>query len=134
VLCCLVEGFANKEIAARMDISASVVKYTLQQLFARTGVRSRAQLVKVALENYRDLLSAAEPGRSLATQSLPTAAPWRGLTASVPSGAESQYAAVHQAVYRAVRSVAYLPVSRTGRYRVPQRAAGAKRAAAAGGI
>jgi PAS domain S-box-containing protein len=52
----LVQGLANKEIAARMDISESTVKNTLQQLFAKTNVRTRAQLVRVALENYREEL------------------------------------------------------------------------------
>jgi PAS domain S-box-containing protein len=52
----LVQGLANKEIATRMDISESSVKNTLQQLFAKTNVRTRAQLVRVALEQYRDLL------------------------------------------------------------------------------
>jgi len=52
----LVQGLANKEIAARMEISESTVKNTLQQLFAKTNVRTRAQLVRVALEKYRDAL------------------------------------------------------------------------------
>lgn len=56
VLRFLVQGLANKEIAARMNISESSVKNTLQQLFARTGVRTRSQLVRVAMEHYRDLL------------------------------------------------------------------------------
>jgi len=56
VLRFLVQGLANKEIATRMEISESTVKNTLQQLFAKTGVRTRAQLVRVALERYRDLL------------------------------------------------------------------------------
>jgi len=56
VLRFLVQGLANKEIATRMDISESTVKNTLQQLFAKTNVRTRAQLVRVALEQYRDLL------------------------------------------------------------------------------
>jgi len=56
VLRLLVQGAANKEIAGRMDVSESTVKNTLQQLFAKTNVRSRAQLVRVALEQYRDLL------------------------------------------------------------------------------
>jgi PAS domain S-box-containing protein len=53
---CVVQGMANKEIAARMEISESAVKNTLQQLFAKTSVRTRSQLVRVALEQYRDLL------------------------------------------------------------------------------
>jgi PAS domain S-box-containing protein len=56
VLRLLVQGLANKEIAARMEISESTVKNTLQQLFAKTNVRTRAQLVRVALEQYRDTL------------------------------------------------------------------------------
>ena len=56
VLRFLVQGFGNKEIATRMEISESTVKNTLQQLFAKTNVRTRAQLVRVALEQYRDLL------------------------------------------------------------------------------
>ncbi len=56
VLRSLVQGLANKEIAARMEISESTVKNTLQQLFAKTDVRTRAQLVRVALEHHRDLL------------------------------------------------------------------------------
>lgn len=52
----LVQGFANKEIASRMGVSESAVKNTLQQLFAKTGVRTRSQLVRVALERYRNLL------------------------------------------------------------------------------
>jgi len=55
-LCLVVQGLANKEIAARMEISESAVKNTLQQLFGKTGVRTRSQLVRVALERYRDLL------------------------------------------------------------------------------
>lgn len=52
----LVQGLANKEIASRMHISESAVKNTLQQLFGKTEVRTRSQLVRVALERYRDLL------------------------------------------------------------------------------
>ncbi len=52
----LVQGLSNKEIAARMDVSESTVKNTLQQLFAKTNVRTRAQLVRVALEQYRRIL------------------------------------------------------------------------------
>jgi len=56
VLRFLVQGLANKEIATRMEMSESTVKNTLQQLFAKTSVRTRSQLVRVALEQYRDLL------------------------------------------------------------------------------
>lgn len=56
VLRLLVQGLANKEIAARIAISDSAVKNALQQLFGKTGVRTRTQLVRVALERYRNLL------------------------------------------------------------------------------
>lgn len=56
VLRLVVQGLANKEIAMRLDVSESTVKNTLQQLFGKTNVRTRAQLVRVALERYRDLL------------------------------------------------------------------------------
>jgi len=52
VLQLLVQGLANKEIAVRMKISESVVKNTIQHLFSKTGVRSRSQLVRVALERH----------------------------------------------------------------------------------
>jgi DNA-binding NarL/FixJ family response regulator len=44
------EGLANKEIGARLGISESAVKTTLQQLFRKTSVRTRSQLVRIALE------------------------------------------------------------------------------------
>jgi PAS domain S-box-containing protein len=56
VLRFLVQGFTNKEIASRIDVSESAVKNALQQLFAKTGVRTRSQLVRVALEQYRSIL------------------------------------------------------------------------------
>src|SRR6516225_1273505 len=56
VLRLVVQGLANKQIAAQMSISESGVKNTLQQLFSKTEVRTRSQLVRVALERYRDLL------------------------------------------------------------------------------
>lgn len=56
ILRLLVQGLSNKEIAARLVISESAVKNTLQQLFTKTGVRTRSQLVRVAMESYRNLL------------------------------------------------------------------------------
>jgi PAS domain S-box-containing protein len=56
VLRLLVQGLANKEIASRLSVSESVIKNTMQQLFAKTEVRTRSQLVRVALECYRELL------------------------------------------------------------------------------
>ena len=56
VLSYIFEGLANKQIADRLQISESAVKASLQQLFAKTGVRTRSQLVRIALEQYRDQL------------------------------------------------------------------------------
>jgi len=56
VLRFLVQGLTNKEIASRLSVSESVVKNTLQQLFAKTSVRTRSQLVRIALEQYRNQL------------------------------------------------------------------------------
>lgn len=52
----LLQGLANKEIAGNLNISESAVKATLQQLFSKTGVRTRSQLVLLAIEKYRDQL------------------------------------------------------------------------------
>jgi two-component system, NarL family, nitrate/nitrite response regulator NarL len=52
VLRSVVEGLSSKEIGGKMSISESAVKAVLQQLFNKTGVRTRSQLVRVALEQY----------------------------------------------------------------------------------
>jgi DNA-binding NarL/FixJ family response regulator len=44
------EGLTNKEIAVHVGVSESAVKATLQQLFRKTHVRTRAQLVRIAVE------------------------------------------------------------------------------------
>lgn len=54
ILRLLVEGSANKEIAAQLRISESAVKAALQVLFNKTGVRTRSQLVRVTLERFRE--------------------------------------------------------------------------------
>src|SRR5271156_3571679 len=55
------EGLTNKEIAAGLEISESYVKAVLQQLFAKTGVRTRSQLVRVALEKHIEYGDALDP-------------------------------------------------------------------------
>lgn len=44
------EGLTNKEIAAQLQVSEGSIKAVMQQLFDKTGVRTRAQLVRIALE------------------------------------------------------------------------------------
>ncbi|MBC7926982.1 MAG: response regulator transcription factor [Bryobacteraceae bacterium] len=56
ILRLLIEGLANKEIAGSLKVSESAVKAALQMLFQKTGVRTRSQLVRVALERFRDEL------------------------------------------------------------------------------
>ena len=50
----LIEGLANKEIAARLNVSESGVKATLQMLFNKTGVRTRSQLVRIVLQRFQE--------------------------------------------------------------------------------
>lgn len=50
------EGLTNKEIGDRVGVSESAIKATLQQLFSKTGVRTRSQLVRIVLERYRQEL------------------------------------------------------------------------------
>jgi two-component system, NarL family, nitrate/nitrite response regulator NarL len=56
VLRFVLEGLSNKEIAWRLQISESYVKAILQSLFHKTGVRTRGQLVRVAVEQYENQL------------------------------------------------------------------------------
>jgi DNA-binding NarL/FixJ family response regulator len=51
VLRSVFEGLTNKEIAHRIGASQSSVKATLQNLFEKTGVRTRGQLVRIAIEH-----------------------------------------------------------------------------------
>lgn len=53
VLRSVFEGLSNKEIAEKLGVSESAIKASLQQLFSKTGVRTRGQLVRIALEQYR---------------------------------------------------------------------------------
>ncbi len=50
------QGLTNKEIGVRLTCSEGAVKSALRQMFEKLGVRTRAQLVKIALEQYRDQL------------------------------------------------------------------------------
>jgi DNA-binding NarL/FixJ family response regulator len=50
VIRCVFRGFTNKEIAAELCISENTVKTFLQQLFRKTGARSRTQLVRLLMQ------------------------------------------------------------------------------------
>jgi DNA-binding NarL/FixJ family response regulator len=57
VLRSVFEGLTNKEIAHKTGASQSSVKATLQRLFEKTGVRTRAQLVRIAIERSLETTS-----------------------------------------------------------------------------
>lgn len=45
----VLDGLTNRKIAVQIGVSESAIKATLQQLFAKAGVRTRSQLVGAAL-------------------------------------------------------------------------------------
>ena len=49
-------GLSNREIAGKLDISEGAVKASVRHVCEKLGVRTRSQLVKVALEQYKDQL------------------------------------------------------------------------------
>jgi two-component system nitrate/nitrite response regulator NarL len=52
VLAGILDGFANKEIAWKFNTSESSVKAVIQELFRKAGVRTRSQLVRIAIEKH----------------------------------------------------------------------------------
>jgi two-component system, NarL family, nitrate/nitrite response regulator NarL len=52
----VLEGLTNREIGVNLEISEGAVKASLRLLFEKVNVKSRTQLVKVALEQYQDQL------------------------------------------------------------------------------
>ena len=56
VLRLLMKGMTNREIAENMLVTEGAIKALLHQVFQKLNVRTRAQLVKVVLEQYRDEL------------------------------------------------------------------------------
>ncbi|MFE2944521.1 response regulator [Streptomyces sp. NPDC059255] len=50
VLTLVAEGLSNKEIAGRLHIGSATVKTHINNLFAKTGVRDRAQAVRYAYQ------------------------------------------------------------------------------------
>ncbi len=50
VLHALVEGLPNKRIAAELHVAESTVKYHLEGIYGKLGVRSRSQAVRAALQ------------------------------------------------------------------------------------
>jgi two-component system nitrate/nitrite response regulator NarL len=52
----LLQGLTNREIAGRLEISEGAVKASLRHVCQKLGVRTRSQLVKVTLEQFKDQL------------------------------------------------------------------------------
>ena len=63
VLLGVLGGLSNRRIGANLGISESSVKNVIQHLFTRTGVRTRSQLVRIAMEaSVSGVQHAAQPG------------------------------------------------------------------------
>jgi two-component system nitrate/nitrite response regulator NarL len=56
VLRAILQGLSNKDIAGRLSISEGAVKASIRLLFEKMGARTRAQLVRIALEQYKNEL------------------------------------------------------------------------------
>jgi DNA-binding NarL/FixJ family response regulator len=52
VLRSILDGLANKEIASKLQVSETSIKATIQELFNKAGVRTRSQLVRIAIERH----------------------------------------------------------------------------------
>jgi two-component system nitrate/nitrite response regulator NarL len=48
----ILDGFTNKEIAWNLKASESSIKAVIQELFHKAGVRTRSQLVRIAIEKH----------------------------------------------------------------------------------
>jgi DNA-binding NarL/FixJ family response regulator len=52
VLKAVLEGLTNPQIAVKLRIPESSVKYVIRRLFERAGAKTRSQLVRIALERH----------------------------------------------------------------------------------
>jgi DNA-binding NarL/FixJ family response regulator len=52
VLRSILDGLTNKEIASKLQASETSIKAIIQELFKKAGVRTRSQLVRIAIEKY----------------------------------------------------------------------------------
>jgi two-component system nitrate/nitrite response regulator NarL len=52
VLRSILDGLTNKEIASQLQVSETSIKASIQELFDKAGVRTRSQLVRIAIEKY----------------------------------------------------------------------------------
>ncbi|MBA3868342.1 MAG: protein kinase [Anaerolineae bacterium] len=78
----IIEGMSNKEIAQRLTITLGTVKWHVNQIYGKLGVRSRVQ----AIIRARELNLIAKPGEMIGSISIPTEDfhpqnPYKGLLA-----------------------------------------------------
>lgn len=59
-------ALTNRKIAHGIEVSESSIKNILQGLFSRTGVRTRSQLVRLALEELGNVGRLAKAGEGSA--------------------------------------------------------------------
>lgn len=52
----ILQGLSNREIAGKLQISEGAVKASVRHVCEKLSVRTRSQLVKIALEQYKDQL------------------------------------------------------------------------------
>jgi two-component system nitrate/nitrite response regulator NarL len=52
VLRSILDGLTNKEIASKLMVSETSIKAIIQELFNKARVRTRSQLVRIAIEKY----------------------------------------------------------------------------------
>lgn len=57
VMRAVIQGMTNREIAAQLEITEGAVKASMRHVCEKLGVRTRTQLVRIALEQYRDQLN-----------------------------------------------------------------------------
>jgi two-component system, NarL family, nitrate/nitrite response regulator NarL len=62
----ILDGLTNKEIAVAINASESSVKAVIQELFRKAGVRTRSQLVRIAIEKHSSDWLQPQPAESAA--------------------------------------------------------------------
>jgi DNA-binding NarL/FixJ family response regulator len=60
----IVDGLSNRKIGDQIGVSESTIKAILQNLFSKAGVRTRSQLVRIALEREPHNVAEVEMGAS----------------------------------------------------------------------
>jgi two-component system, NarL family, nitrate/nitrite response regulator NarL len=67
----ILDGLTNKEIAWNLKVSETSIKAVIQELFRKAGVRTRSQLVRIAIEKHTSDWLAPESGTPRSTDGTP---------------------------------------------------------------